>query len=446
MQFLILSMIVAVMSFPFLTSRGVLPQVFNYAPEIVALVACVTVVIVGVRSRFRYVRPVYWLIFGALLLATVCGAVANLLEPGPLFAGIRTYLRALPFFFLPAVVLFKERQLRTQLLLLLALCAIQLPLTWAQRMGPLAIKYSHTGDVVFGTIMDSGILSVFLICAACVLTGVYLRRRISLRLYLVLMLIILVPTTLNETKATLFLVPVGLLVTFYAGSPRGTRLKNTLMGVVVLSGFLAIFVPVYDHFMAYKYNYGILDFLTMQGRVEGYLAKGTKPGEQREAGRLDGVFAAFSEFSKNPTNMVFGYGIGNASESSLGRQFVGAHHEQFANFPFTTLLNLFLEEGLFGLGLVLFLHWMIFTDSLAVARQGTGLLGALAIGWVGVTVVIIMSFPYTKLITFPAVSYLYWYFSGLIVASRMRAAENAEARGRVSANADLTQPPISYAG
>ncbi|MGH8223958.1 MAG: hypothetical protein ACREQZ_13395, partial [Woeseiaceae bacterium] len=266
MQFLIVTMILSVMTFDYLAFREWLPKLVTYAPEILAIAASAAVVFAGVRSRFQYVRPIYWLLFGALGLMAVCGAVVNLLEPGPLFAGIRNYLRALPFFFLPAVLAVKERQLRVQLLVLLALCALQLPLAWYQRST--MPQFHLTGDRTFGTLMNSGALSLFLICAACVLTGLYLRRKISLRLYVLLLLLILLPTTLNETKATLVLLPIGLMVTFYAGSARGTRLKNMLLSVIVLAGFMAIFIPIYDHFITPRWGYGIVEFFTMEGRVE----------------------------------------------------------------------------------------------------------------------------------------------------------------------------------
>jgi hypothetical protein len=429
MQFVILAMIVAVMAFQYLVQLEWVPSLFNYLPEILALVACVAVVLVGVQTRFQYVRPVYWLVFGALALVMVCGVVINSLEPGPLFAGIRTYLRAVPFFFLPAVLLFTERQVRSQLLLLLVFCVVQAPLAWAQRLGPLANEFTG-GDSVMGSVMDSGILSMFLISAACVLTAFYLRRRIPFVPYLVLLLLCLAPTTMNETKITLVMLPVALMVTFYAGSARGTRLKNMLLGLIIIAGFLAIFIPIYDYFIAPKWGYGILDFLTMEGRVERYLSSGAEVGVQegvgRPPGRLDAVIVAFSELSKDPTQLVFGYGIGNASESALGAQFTGAHFETFAPFPSSTLSALMLEVGILGLALVLLLHWLIFLDSLAVARRDPGILGAVAMGWTGVTAVLVIGFPYVGIITFPAMSYLFWYFSGLLAASRMRAAVTAE--------------------
>ena len=180
------------------------------------------------------------------------------------------------------------------------------------------------------------------------------------------------------------MLPIALLVTFYAGSAPGARLKNTVLAVIVLSGFLAIFVPIYDYFMMPRWGYGILDFLTMEGRVEGYLTTGVQIGDQgRVAGRLDGIVAAFSELSKDPMKLMFGYGIGNASDSALGSQFVGAQFERFSLFPDTTLSVLLLEVGVLGIGLVLLLHWLVFRDSLAVARSDSGILGALAVGWTG---------------------------------------------------------------
>ena len=150
-------------------------------------------------------------------------------------------------------------------------------------------------------------------------------------------------------------------------------------------------------------------------------------GDRAPAGRLDTVVATISELSKDPSTLVFGFGIGNASDSALGSQFVGAYFEKFSQFPSSTFANLLLEFGVLGLGLVLLLHLFIFADSLAVARQDRGLPGALAIGWTGTTAVIVLCFPYTELITMPVTSFLYWYFSGIVAASRMRGVLSAAA-------------------
>ena len=68
MQFVILALIFAVMAFQYLVVLEWVPSQLDYLPELLALAACVAVILLGVQNRFRYVRPVYWLVFGALAI------------------------------------------------------------------------------------------------------------------------------------------------------------------------------------------------------------------------------------------------------------------------------------------------------------------------------------------------------------------------------------------
>ena len=110
MQFLIISLIVVVTTIGFLTggneamkSLGWLPDSLGFLPEVFGLVVTILVIILGVRNRFQFVRPGYWITFAALVVCILSGIVVNSVEPGPIFSGIRYYLRAIPLFFLPAV-------------------------------------------------------------------------------------------------------------------------------------------------------------------------------------------------------------------------------------------------------------------------------------------------------------------------------------------------------
>src|SRR5262245_11361241 len=82
---------------------GWLPGSMAYLMELSGVVALLVVITLGTRDRFANVRGLYWVLFGALLASVVCGAIANSVNTGPIFAGTRNYLRAIPFFFLPAV-------------------------------------------------------------------------------------------------------------------------------------------------------------------------------------------------------------------------------------------------------------------------------------------------------------------------------------------------------
>lgn len=430
MQALILVMIVAVTVFRYLVAEDWLPAFFAYVPELLSALAAVYVVMVGGENRFRYVRPVYWLVFFGLLVVIVCGVIVNTLSPGIVVAGLRSYLRAIPFFLLPAAFVLKEKQLRVQFLVLLVICIVQLPLAWEQRS---EVKFlgGHTGDSTDGTIQGSSMLTMFLVSAACVLAGLYLRKRISAKLFLLALLWILLPTTLNETKATLILVPLAMFATFVAASERGVRVRNAVVGLAVSAAFIAIFIPIYDYYMVPRWGYGIMDFFTMEGRVEGYLIKDEQLGTTEQGGRLDGMIAGFELLSRDPAHLFFGLGVGNASPSSLGPQFTGHYAALFEVFRPNTLSTVLVELGVLGVALVLVLHWLIFLDALAVARSDRGIFGALAAGWVGVSVVMAIGLIYHATMTNLALTFLFWYFSGVVAAQRQRIAEETPARAPV---------------
>jgi hypothetical protein len=84
-----------------------------------------------------------------------------------------------------------------------------------------------------------------------------------------------------------------------------------------------------------------------------------------------------------------------------------------------------LETGVFGTALVFALYWLIFRDSVVVARSDDSLTGWIAIGWAGVTVLMVVATPYKAMHIYESLSYLFWYFSGLIAARRMRLAHAA---------------------
>lgn len=404
-------------------AQGWLPNLASYLPELTAIAVAAYVVGAGVQDSFRYVRLQYWLVFGMLTLVVVCGLLVNALEPGPLFAGLRTYLRAMPLLFLPAVLSIDDRRLRTQLTLLLAASLVQFPVAFVQRMQVLA-ENRTSGDSVVGTLVTSPMLSVFLICAACVLTGLYLRKRLRAAWFFPLFLLVLAPTTLNETKATLVLLPAGLFTAFIVGSPRGAKIRNGIVATGALAVFGAIFVPVYDYFMKPRWGYGLIDFLTMEGRVERYLMRGAEVGEQ-EAGKLDGIVVPLTELSREPAWLVFGLGVGNASDSALGEQFTGEYFRRFEPFLQSTASVVMLELGVLGLALVLMLYFMIFRDARVVARRDPGLTGAFAVGWSGAVAVMALATFYTEMMASSALSFLFWYFSGVVMARRMRLAEPA---------------------
>jgi hypothetical protein len=401
-----------------------LPPFLHFLPEMLSCVLIVYVFVVGTRDRFRLVAPKYWLAFAALAVVILCGIIKSGSGSGSIITGMRFYFRALPMFFLAAVLPPTDDKLRIQLKLLLALALLQLPVAGYQRW----IIYSadrYSGDDVRGTLMDSGILSIFLICAVLILVGLLVKRRISKTWFTILFFLLLLPTTINETKATVIFLPLGLLVSLIVGAERGKRLRYAGLTLIALVAFGAIFVPVYDMLEEHNhYRVKIMDFFTSTQEIDKYLVAhgrhtGGGIGGTKLAGRGDSIMIPTAYLARDPVDLAFGLGLGNASPSNLGINFEGSYYRLFRSLLTTSFAFFLIELGVCGLILIGFLYWLMFSDCVAVARADGGLTGALAVGWTGVIAIFMLATVYNVSYQFPSMSYLYWYFTGAICARRV---------------------------
>jgi hypothetical protein len=415
-------MILSVSVGSYLTGIGVLPKLARYIPEILSIVAAAYVVLAGPRDRFRFVPARYWIAFVATGLVVICGIAAHAVAPGPLIGGIRFYLRAIPFFFLPAVYPYTDQQLGRQLKVLLAISLLQLPISAYQRL-LIMLAHRWSGDPVIGTMVISSIMSIFLIGSICIATGFMLRQRLSIPVFLMLFVIFIIPTTINETKATLFLLPIGLTTSFLIGSAPGKRLRVGMFAIALVAIFGAIFVPIYNHFSTIDnpYPFTIMQFFGDPHMVAKTIDKDAGVGTREEVGRGDALIVPLREYASSPMDLLVGAGIGNASKSSVGNQQAGAYYQVFGRYAETSSAGTFiLEIGVLGSALVVWLYWMIFRDAAFVATHDKGIKGSIALGWVGMTAVMAIATFYKQTLGFESLSYLFWYFSGLIAAATMQ--------------------------
>ena len=398
----------------------------KFIPEVLSGLIAALVLFEGVRGGFANVSAKYWLIFGVAVFVIVCGIFTNDVGAGPVVAGMRSYLRAIPLFMIPAVFPFSDKQLQQQIKVVLAIALIQVPITCYQRY-TVWTQGRFSGDDVRGTVMESGILSIFLVCVALVLVGYFMRGRLSKVSFFTLFFLVLLPTTINETKATVVLLPIGLLTTIVAGSARGKRLRVFSMGVALLAVFGAIMVPVYDLMAAnnpYKNERHLLDFFTNQKEMDKYMNTkgGAGIGTMHFVRRGDAIRVPIEYLSRDPVRLSFGLGLGNASHSNLGQAFVGTYYDLFQYFAVLSFSIFLLEIGLLGTGLVFLLNALLFFDAVAVARSDKELHGAIAIGWIGVVAVMTTSMFYSAIHVYTVLPYMYWYFAGVVATRRTRLA------------------------
>lgn len=421
MNAFVLGMIGTVMLSGWAVNEYQLPRLLKLLPEAFSAIALLIVVAYGVRDRFRNVRPAYWFAFAGMSLCLACGAIANAVDAGPVVSGLRNFVRAVPFFLLPAVYAFSERQVRTQLQLIVLLCLPQLPLALSQRNRALSLG-NTSGDDVVGTLLLSGTLSIFMICVACGLAAFYLRRRIRLSVFVPLFVLVLLPTAINETKATVLMLPIALIVTFIVGSEPRARLRSLLLGMVFVALFGAIFVPLYDHYIVQRQHGATLaEFFTSPEKVDDYMGRGADIGATK-VGRTDSIVVPLRASVHDPVRFALGLGMGNVTGSPLGYAFSGEYADKLEPFVKSSASLLILEAGVLGLLIALAINWLAYRDARVVAARDRGFMGAVAVGWCGALVAILLGTFYANLIAHEAISYLFWYVTGLVAAHRMRRA------------------------
>lgn len=429
MQFLTLLIILSVTLGTYLTDIHAAPSGLKFLPELLSLVVAAYVFLTGPRQRFRLIPARYWLAFGGAGLVILCGAMINTPPPGSLIGGMRFYLRAIPMFFLPAVYHFSDEQIKKQLRLLLLIALVQLPLSVYQRY-QLMLHHRWTGDPVFGTLMISSIMSIFLIGVICVAAGLMLRGRMSKFAFFWLFVLCVIPTTINETKSTVLLLPLALVTTLLIGSPPHRRMRIAASAVALMVVFGALYIPIYNHFAAVDnpYPYTVEEFFSSKKFMTQYLDKESDLGSRGEVGRVDSLLVPLKTFSSDPVRLLFGVGVGNGSVSSLGANYTGAYFDLLGRYALMSSgASFIIEIGLAGLAAVLLLYWLILRDSVAVALHDRTILEPVALGWVGFTLMFVVATFYKTLHDFESLSYLFWYFSGLVVAQRMRLQLDAKA-------------------
>lgn len=397
--------------------RGLLHPYFVLLPELFSAVAMVVVLFKlmnGARAHFDWRYGLFLLV---LLFTIAFGYAVEDVPTGAMLAGVRSYIKFIPFFLLPAVHRFTPRQLQTQLAFLLVLAILQTPLAFYQRFVEFASSM-HTGDPVRGTLTTSSGMSLFLLCAIAGVVVAYLHRRIRLVTMVALTAWLFAATMINETKATLVLLPAALIVPVLT-MPGKRHVVRRLLPVMAV-GILAVtaFVSVYNYFIQYREFAGPLsEYFTNTAELRYYLYTGAANTDQPYVGRFDSIEIALDHTSQDPLRLAFGYGAGNVSESFLP-EFGGKYSEYYVRFGVgqTQVTQFLWEIGLVGLLAYLFLFYLVARDALTLARSSDS---AASLGQLWTVAMIVMTFGllYKSLLSMNDFGYLFWYFSG-VVASR----------------------------
>jgi hypothetical protein len=454
MSFLIVLLFVSVFVTGHLVQRlELVPSYWALVPELLSMIALLIVLarLIGGRSVALDWR--YGAFFALFFFVLLFGYLAQSVPAGPIVAGLRNYVKFIPFFLLPTVYPFTAHQLAVQLRCLVAILLVQTPLAVYQRFVEFADRM-HTGDPVRGMTSSSSALTILMVCAIALLVSLYLRRRIGLRLLTVGIGVFLLPTTLNETKSTFLLLPLAMLVPplFMA---KGSRSLRKLVPIAAIGGVAVLsYVTIYDFLIQYRSTgHDIGSFFT-EGYVEKYLYTGAAEGDGNGVGRVDSVVFATKVLSADPLALAFGLGAGNVSESKLPG-FDGQYSTYLDRYgvQITQVSSFVWEIGLVGVFAYLLLFWFVFQDARLLGKSGEP---AALRGQVWATVILIMTaaLMYKSVFYMNEIAYPFWFYSGVVARdayttrfARRRDAAPAANRARpapVEVTGRAASPPRPY--
>lgn len=430
---------------------GILPRQTTWFPELLSGFVLLLVIAHAALKKSIVIHPKYVILFVIFLLQLLAGIILNSVEPGTVFAGIRYYFKYAPLFLLPIVYSYSDKEMKGQLKFFLALALIQFPVVIYQYFifdDPL-----HTiqdPDLVSGTVQVGSILSIYLVSAISILLGFYIKQKIKFVHFFILTLFLFIPTTLNETKGTLILLPISIIVIVLTSRVLRENSKQLIPILAILPILFGTFLLVYNTYFAQgaTRERGLVAFFTdpekgikhylYTGDAEvidakavlrrGKVVVGQKTGSDVDTGsirRIDAAILPFRVLSSEPSKLLLGLGIGNVSESFIDR-FSGEYRDiKDMSHTQIELASMVWEIGVLGLFTFLLFFYFIYKDAKNLSRNNT-LPGIIATGWTGVVVILVLTMPYKNFMIFNVIGFLFWYFSGYVAAKNLSVNNSSE--------------------
>jgi len=396
------------------------------------------IVVAQLALRRRFDLPpkyVFWSVgFFFIILA---GAIANDMSTGAVVMGIRENFKYAPLFLLPIVYKFDDRQIKTLLLVLLFFGCLQLPYMVHQRI----TEEWATGDYITGTLLFSNNVSVFLICSWAILFGCYLRKRVTQVQFVLLSITLLLPTTLNETKGSLVLLPLAFFLPL-AFAPDIKRLGVKLIFAGGLFALLAIgFSTINTFLIGDRGGTSILDLFLNPDRLIAYLMPAAQGGSWM--GRLDKLLLAWEQISQSSVNLLLGVGLGNVNDTS--HEIFAGEFTEFGSLLGTTFNQYLWETGIIGVTFALMFPIFSFFDARRIVGNN-GLTSAIANGWLAVAAITFVSVFYIRAPDAQAISYLFFFVAGHVAARayQLRIGKHGFS-GQKSSQAELMQHGLASA-
>lgn len=342
-------------SYGLVKDAGLLPSGITYLFDAANVALFLAVCVSGCFCRVHGWRCIVYGIVAVLLVMTVLTAPLLGVTPLLFLWGFRNTFRFFAFFII-AVELLDVRALthivpffKVLLFANVVLCTLE------YAMG-------HSGDTIGGsfgfTTGCNAALNALIVISAAIYAIEYLSYRTSLLGFAVASMLCFYISSLAELKAFMieYIIVTVLALVLCRRSRRSVALIVVGIGAIVAG--LAIMQMLFPQSGA--------SFFTGDA-IDTYLGSGgyTSSGDLNRTSALSTIYTKF--FARDPLRLLFGYGLGNCSYSSVSQALTSAFYTHFGwmHYIWFSDAYVFLEMGSVGL----MLYWGFFIAVFVLSRR-----------------------------------------------------------------------------
>jgi hypothetical protein len=404
---------------------GVIPRVAKWIPDLMcAMTAVIVVAHIAAKKPFA-MQGKYFILFLFLFLLIIVGIAVNQVQPQVIFNGIRKSLRFLPIFLLPAVYAFTNQEIKQQLKLLFVLVLIQVPLAFYQRF----VTYAGLGmgDMITGTVGQEKTLAGFTLWSLAIVFAFYLRNKISLMLFIVIGVLLLIPSALNESAGSFLLLPFVFIVPILFAEFGQNRFKLFFISAIFGSLLLSLMAVGYNSLYSDRWGpsggiiEGIISGHALEYETQDETASNRIGNKDVVAiGRLTAISRALELlWEYDPVKLFVGVGIGNASDS-FKDEFKGEYFTEHVADGISrhSLSYVMWHYGLIGVMISLLFCFMIFKDAKVLSSRDD-VCGYVSLGFLAIVGMFLLQAIYVTLVLDNLLGILFAYFSGYIASQRV---------------------------
>jgi len=389
-----------------------IPTQLTWLPELLSIVVILYILLTFTKHKKFPLKAPYILVY-LFVGFTLFGIIINNVDAPVAIAGVRNHLKFLPFFLLPFYYDFSDDFMGKFTKFILFFSFLQCPVAILQRL----LFETRSGDVVGGTLgaNTSGILSFFCSFMIILWTAHCFKYQPRFSRYIIGLILLFIPMTINETKISLFLIPVIFFSMFFFIPEVKKKARYLILLSFLFILILGIYKTVYNYYYGKTTSTTIESYLTDPQKILNYIHYNKYIDSSGRLNRIPQIIFSYQNISKDLGHLLFGVGPGNASDSFFSEA-DGQYYVRYKTLDIDSIFvaNMLWEYGLLGtlmyLGMCIFIFYKVLS-----MRRLTGISGVQVSMFLGMNIVLLISAVYLNTTRVNIYMYLYWFLAGYLM-------------------------------